>query len=948
MTIILTVVLAMASVMLAYARLDMQTDELELISQDHPLIATSDKFKPFKGIQTFIVVIEAPQPERAISFLEALVPQVQEDHGRFGEIFYRVPPDLLGHWAFLYLGERELRDLSDGMKQHQRTIGAIVRRPNLVNLFQAVNREMGSQLADRLADSLSTASTPGMEGEGRKSLLGLMILGVAECPELFQYMNAQDGRIGAMLVKSMFGKSREKVSTAAIRGDAPLDLDLNFLIDRLEGISRCLDGLCDYNPLRRALLSGTASTLEQEGYFWAGDRRFLLCSVEPKASDDVLNGSRASLERLRELVRATKAAFPDVRAGVTGQEALNADEMTVAFKDMLGTTWIAFLGVFFLVVLFFRSLRWSLMQMVSLGIGLSWTFGWTTVFIGHLNILSVVFAPLLIGLGVDYGIHLFARLEEEESTASADLRETVERVAFTLGPGVLYAGLSAAFSFFPLALTGFRGLMELGLITGMGLLFVIVADFTVLPALIIVFQGRRPRRCAILEPRGGSTHLNWSRGSRFVVSGAILACAFCVWHSRKVGFDLNPLDMHSKGVESVVWLRNLAEGSGQSVIHAVSLASSMEELRERTDRLKEFPTVDEVRSALTLLPQDQETKRKLLGSLHGCLADIAWGLNRESSVDPVLLSKELKVLAMVMQPEFANRLGARSGLVEQMKRAGELSDSIVARLDAYPQAAVRLSVYQDRFQEDLRSLIDRLREASHAPPMTPEDLPAVVKNHFVNGGQYLIEIYPHKSGWQETSIGRFINDLRSVDSQVAGDPVVLHDFTLAFRIACGKAAVYGLALVFLLLATVYRGLVSPLLALMPLVVGSVWTVGLMGVVGINFNLANSMFLPLILGAGVEYAVIVLHRWREGAIEPGRFCNSTVKGVVLAALTTTIGFGSLMCSDHRGISSLGFVSCVGSLCALLSSILVLPAVAAMLPVDWVTGRSGQAQPGDRER
>ncbi len=149
------------------------------------------------------------------------------------------------------------------------------------------------------------------------------------------------------------------------------------------------------------------------------------------------------------------------------------------------------------------------------------------------------------------------------------------------------------------------------------------------------------------------------------------------------------------------------------------------------------------------------------------------------------------------------------------------------------------------------------------------------------------------------------------------------------RRASIDASVYALISISLLLAFTFRSLRLMLISLIPLVAGTIWTVGIMGVAGYDFNLANSIFMPLVVGAGVEYGVIIIQRWREGHVGYGRLPFSTGKGVILAALTTTIGFGTLMISNHRGIFSLGFVAWVGSICVLAAALLILPAILSFM-------------------
>jgi predicted RND superfamily exporter protein len=164
-----------------------------------------------------------------------------------------------------------------------------------------------------------------------------------------------------------------------------------------------------------------------------------------------------------------------------------------------------------------------------------------------------------------------------------------------------------------------------------------------------------------------------------------------------------------------------------------------------------------------------------------------------------------------------------------------------------------------------------------------------------------------------------------VDTQVAGDVVTLHAFTDAFQQASITAAMYALLAIGLLLILTFREWRLCLVAMLPLLVGTLLTCGVMGLAGMQFNPANTVFLPLIVGVGVEYGIVILHRWQEGGMRPGHLPRSTGKGVILAALTTTVGFGSLMICRHRGIWSLGFLAFVGSVFVLAAAVLLVPAV-----------------------
>jgi predicted RND superfamily exporter protein len=285
----------------------------------------------------------------------------------------------------------------------------------------------------------------------------------------------------------------------------------------------------------------------------------------------------------------------------------------------------------------------------------------------------------------------------------------------------------------------------------------------------------------------------------------------------------------------------------------------------------------------------------------------------------------LQRIRFKMQDEQTKKWGASKPLVEQMVKVKASIDSITRSLDGSQAAAARLVDYHRRFKEDIVEQWTLIKEASSASPMGIRDIPLQLRDQFLQGDKYLIRIYPKESIFEEGALTRFVNDLQSVNEDVLGDPISLYVFSSAFKRASIYASIYALIAISLLLAFTFRSLRLMLISIIPLVVGTIWTVGIMVAAGFDFNLANSIFMPLVVGAGVEYGVIILYRWREGQAGYGRLPFSTGKGVILAALTTTIGFGTLMISNHRGIFSLGFVAWAGSICVLLAALLILPAI-----------------------
>jgi len=873
----MALVTAAASLFLAATKLHVQTDQLELISAKHPLIALSRKLEPFNfdGRATFSVVIKAPTPRQAVAFISELGARVGKDTAHFRDVFYRVDPDLFKKWALLYLDRKDLLQIRESLEEHSKMIAELSAAPDLLGFLKLVNREMASRMVG----------------------------------ELFTGFLDED--------------------SAAKRSKGKEPMDLGFLIQTLNGLSSYLDGHDKYTSPWSSFFKSRAWDLDQEGYFWEANKRFaVLIAIPAKLAMDAFSDTQISLGVLRRHIRDVKALHPDVEAGVTGQEALNNDEMRTVLGDMSVATWFSLLGVFVLLILFLRSLRRSFIEVATLIVGLCWTFGWTTIFIGHLNILSVVFAPLLCGLGVDYGIHWMARFEEEERDGALDNRALTERVMDRSGPGIVLAGVSAAFSFIPFVLTGFAGLMELGLITGMGILLILLAGFTVLPALMILFGGCRKR--AEVDPgiQAKRDLIRLGRGSAsLVLAAAIGLCVLSVLGLRGVRFELNPLLLQAANAESVVWEKALIEQSEHQLLSAAAFASSPEETSAKAKRFEALPTVASVKTVFGILPEDQEEKLPLLRALLPLIPEMR---PSRAQPDPAYISDVIETLERIrfkLQDDQAEKWGADKPLVEQMATVRNLGAGIIGALRASPEGSQRLAGYRARFTDDLNETWSFLRDGAAARPMTLDDTPKMLRDQFLRDGLYLLRVFPRESIWEEEALARFVKDVMSVEKDVVGDPVSLHLFASAYKRACMLASAYALAAIFLLLILTFRNLRHAALALIPLVVGTVWTAGIMGVAGVDFNLANSMFMPLVVGAGVEYAIIIIARWREGGMRPGHLPWSTGKGVILAALTTTVGFGTLMISRHQGIFSLGFVAWSGSLCVLATAIFVLPAILA---------------------
>lgn len=875
--IVFSLLMTAISVYYALNHLSMRTSRGDLVGTDLRIMRLSEELdRQFGSRDNLAVVVENTDPKHCIQFVETLAAELRQYPQHFRELFYRVDPQKFKHWALLYLQQKQLLEFKDKFSDHQRELRALSSDPRLNRFFQVVNEEI------------------------TRAMLGHLFTGFLK----------ED-------------QEKEKIP------------DLGLLQATLKQMEISLNGSEAYTSPLKSLIPGEITDLSQAGYFLTENDKYLLLLVTTR--QEAYSETAEDLKLLRQVLDRVKARFPGIRAGVTGPGALEADEMSEAMADVELASWLSIVGQMLLMILFFRSLRRTLVQGAVLVIGLCWTFGIAALTVGHLNLLSIVFGPLLLGITVDFGIHWYSRLEEEQGQ---ELRCTRGNLACTIrqaSPGILYAALTAMVSVCPLIFTGFKGLEELGLIITLGILVNIFACLVLLPALAIVTerwkQGPLEVECAS-EPRSFLS-IRWQRPGLMVALGFLVTVigGVSLFH---VPFDLNPLHLQNPRTESVVWEQRLIRESKYSTSYGAMVACSIGDLPRLTGALKKLDSVSHVESILSFLPSQVEDKQRLMTELKPLVTKIRFAVNPPSPADPQELASILGrirfKLSRAMESDWEPE---DKPTQEQLTEVDRLLLRLISLLthEPNPRAATRLANFEQKFIADLHDQWELLRiniDRAFSPPRL-EDLPQNVRQRFISPeGQYLIRIFPSQDIWNPEPLGQFVRDLRGIDPDVAGDPVLLYVFTLAFRNACLWAAGISLLGIALLVVFLLRSLRLAILALVPLIVGTSLTLGLMWLLEVPFNQANVLFLPLILGEAVEYGIIILVRWQqEKSARDITLPAGTAKGVLLAALTTAVGFGSLMISGHQGTFSLGLLSAVGSLSVLLAALSVLPALLRLV-------------------
>ena len=862
LVLLLTSLLAVLSLLIAAGRMQIRPSRAELVFTGERLAQLQRAFKrEFPDRDDVVVVVDATNLPRAKQFVSALAARLQEDREHVAEVFYRVDEAPFEAHALQYLSLEELEELRETIDGHRELIRDITTAPGLNSLFAGINREMG------------------------EALVGHFFTGFLE---------------------------EEKTG----------EVDLGFLNALLRQIRDWLDGARSFvSPWGEWL--GTGKEPVAEGYLLTEGERYLVLLVTIRETGgQSLVPMRGSIERIRTAIAQLQGEYPGIEVGVTGSDALASDEMVTARRDATVATIIALVGVTTLFILFWKNVLTPLRALLSLAVGVCWTLGFISLIVGSLNILSAMFVPILIGLGIDYNVHLLERFAEERA-AGHDPGEALETTFRKAGVTTATGAMTTVVAFYSLLLTDFKGLVELGFITGSGLLLCLGAGFTVLPALLVV-QERQAEAWTVTRSTGFlHAFERASHRPRVMIAGAALLVAISLPALAKIRLEFNLLELQAHGTESVDWELRLLDEGGTSTWFGIVLARSPEEVEAKTAKLEALPSVGQVQSLFSFLPEKPVEKLAAIQALQAPLGELPATFGRLKPVNVEALRTTLERMRFKLgDPERFS-----STTDEELEEARVLVDAVKTRLATRPPAETRdLGAYQAKLFADFERNMAVLRTNLQSRPMTAAQMPQELTNRFIGTeGTYLLKVYPRGNIWGREGVKEFVSEVRSVDPDAIGDPVTAWEHGTSMEKGYLRGGLYATIAMAVVILLSFGSLTHLLLAVLPLGVGGAWTLGLMDLFRINFNLANLIILPLIAGYGIMNGLHIVKRYQQQGGKGPVIAHSTGRAVFLSATTTMVGFGSLMVASHRGIFSLGFLLSVGVASILLASLTVLPAL-----------------------
>jgi len=773
--------------------------------------------------------------------------------------------------------------------------------------------ELADQSAAALAQRLSTRS--GLfravwrpDGGPFFDRAGLLFESTAELSQTTQALIAAQPLLGSLAADPSVRGLMDALSLL-VEGVQAEPARVDELAQPLATLADTFDGVAAGLPRAfswRALISGRAPEPREL-------RRFIL--VQPVLDYSALQPGERAGAAIREAAHELGFdADPRVRVRQTGPVPLADEEFATLAEGAAFNAAIMLVAVALLLWIALRSWRLIAAILLSLGVGLIVTTAFGLIVFGTLNLISVAFAVLFVGLGVDFGIQ-FCVCYRAKRYAGDDLHLALREAGGEIGGALALAAASIAAGFYAFLPTEYRGVSELGLIAGTGMLVAFLSSVSLLPALVALLRPPGERARVGYAALGPLDRFLVRRRRALLVAAGVVAAASLLLLPR-LQFDFNPLHLKSAKVESVATLLDLMQDPNTTPNTIDVLATSVTDAAALAQRLEQLPEVDHAITLTSFVPERQEEKLALIEDAVLLL-------------DPVLDPGHVKpppsdaetVPAMERAAQSLERAAAAHPGTTFAAAAAHLGKTLRTLAQGEPAQRERL---REALIPGLLATLAQLRAAMHAGPVTLATLPDELKRDWVAAdGRARIEVFPKGDANDNATLRRFVSAVRALAPEATGAPVSIQESSRTIVRAFLQAGLWALLAIIVLLAFILRRATDVLLTLAPLVLSGLATLGICAAIGLPLNFENIIALPLLFGIGVAFNIYFVMAWRAGRGE--LLSSSLARAVIFSALTTGTAFGSLWLSHHPGTSSMGKLLALSLACTLVSALLFLPAL-----------------------
>lgn len=643
-----------------------------------------------------------------------------------------------------------------------------------------------------------------------------------------------------------------------------------------------------------------------------------LILLRPMMDFSKIMPAEQSLEMIRSIIRQMESTYPELKIRVTGEIALEHEELESVSR---GAAWAGLFSLILVCLSLFvglRSIKLMLATLASLLVGLILTAGFATAAVGHLNLISIAFAVLYIGLGVDYAIHFCLRYRDFVQQQVPNRQALIDSIR-SVGPSIILCAISTAIGLYAFIPTDYAGVSELGIIAGTGMFIGLAVTLSVLPAILTIIPVKAAKSQWGFFPNWvyciPFAYAPWIKGLSIL---SILAASAILF---RVEFDSNPVNLRDPTTQSVSTFKELLRSGDESPFALTMLAPDRESAVTAARRFERLPSVKAAVMVLDFVPEDQEAKLAIIENL-----DLMLGPQLEAFDKAPGGAENRGALASFLAKINHRIETGGSSVSEVLLNLQDQVDRLLRMLDAKPeQASKLLSRLETSLLGSLPTSMKSIQTGLQANHFGLEDLPKQLYQRWVSrNGIYRVQIIPKNDLNDPTNLKEFVEQAQGLEPSITGLPVADQASGKAVVVAFQQAFIGALVTIVLLLLIILRSVKDALLVLFPLILVGAITGAATVLLNSPFNFANIIALPLLLGLGVDSCIHIVHRVRTSRDQENPLKTSTARGIFFSSLTTLFSFSSLAFTAHLGTASMGLLLAVGISLTLFCTLLVLPA------------------------
>ncbi len=693
--------------------------------------------------------------------------------------------------------------------------------------------------------------------------------------------------------------------------------DEKMLAPVFDSVSETIESQVAHRPIRlswKNRLFGDAMPLE------TGNRGFVL--IRPRLDFSQVESAAEPIEVIRDSIGRLSLDPKRERIRLTGEPVMENEEIANAIDGIKFSGLLSFALVSLITVWGLRSPWHIIAILLTLVTGLIFTGAFATGAMGALNVISINFAILFIGMGVDFGLQVGLRYKEEIHAGHGHL-DAIRRTGAGLGGALALAAAAAAASFFSFLPTSYLGLAELGIISGVGMGIAMLLNLTLLPALLTVLPKKREfRQPGNREPIGSDFEPGRHRKS------ILWICCLTALGSAAllptVQFDFNPLNMRNQTSESIVTFKELLADPNTTPYTLSVVAPNLERTEALAAKVNLLDSVDKTITLGDFVPSDQEEKFAIIDEMNLLLGPL---LAPNRSLVPPTVDEEVRAVDELEQKLAGADPAKLSALMGASVARLKTALGALKTAPDWPEPA--LAQLRENVIGDLPETLDVLRQLLDPAPVELGDLPPELAERYLSrDGRARIEVFPKEDLRNNDALRRFVREVHTVAPKATDTAAELLEGGDAVVRAALEATVLAFFATSVLLLVVLRRFFETLLVLIPLIFSLLLTAASSVLIRIPFDLANIIALPLLLGLSNAFGIYLVLRLRtEGSIK-NLFRTCTPRAILFSTLTCICSFGTLAFSPHRGLSGIGILVTLSLTFAVLATLLLVPAIVAV--------------------